>query len=231
MHSAVTSHAKETALLTFFDVAQFAGLALFFIVFFGRAVSLRIRRQIASITLDVRKGWGGLVEVVLFAIVNTWAVEVVLYAKHSDFLLFPAVLHTRLLNGLPSKIAGLALIVGGFFIFLRALKDLGSSWRLGVDEKQPGELVTTGVYAVSRHPIYLFFNLYFWGTFLVNGTAIFLAFALLIAVNLHLQILVEESFLLRVYGPAYREYCLRTGRYLGWRAPRRPAVEPPADSW
>lgn len=215
---------------TLFGIVQLAGLALFLCIFLGRTLYLRIRQKIAAVTLDLRKGWRGLVEVVLFSLVNIWAVEVVLYAIQADFRLFPAVLHTRLLDGVLAQAAGVVLLVVGFALFIRAIRDLGISWRLGVDEKRPGELVTTGIYAVSRHPIYLFFNLYFWGTFLLNGTVVFLLFALAIAVNLHLQILVEEEFLLRRYGPVYQSYRLRTGRYLGWRAPR-PAVEPPADSW
>jgi len=215
---------------TLFGIVQLAGLALFLCIFLGRTLYLRIRQKIAAVTLDLRKGWRGLVEVVLFSLVNIWAVEVVLYAIQADFRLFPAVLHTRLLDGVLAQAAGVVLLVVGFALFIRAIRDLGISWRLGVDEKRPGELVTAGIYAVSRHPIYLFFNLYFWGTFLLNGTVVFLLFALVIAVNLHLQILVEEEFLLRRYGPVYQSYRLRTGRYLGWRAPR-PAVEPPADSW
>jgi protein-S-isoprenylcysteine O-methyltransferase Ste14 len=217
-------------LLTFFGLAQLAGLALFLSIFLGRTLHLRIRQNIAAITLDVCKGWQGLVEVVLFSLVNVWAIEVVLYAIQADFRLFPALLHTPLLNGTLTKVAGLVLVALGLALFIRALRDLDTSWRLGIDEKQPGKLVTTGVYAISRHPIYLFFNLYFWGTFLLNGTLVFVFFAILIAANLHLQILMEERFLLRVYGSAYREYMLCTGRYLGWRTPR-PAVEPPADSW
>lgn len=216
---------------TVFGVVQLAGLALFLSIFLGRTLYLRIRQKITAITLDVRKGWRGLVEVVLFALVNLWAIEVVLYAIQADFHLFPALLHTPLLNGILTKVGGLTLVAVGLALFIRAMKDLGTSWRLGIDEKRPGKLVTTGIYALSRHPIYLFFNLYFWGTFLLNGTLIFLLFALVIAVNLHLQILVEEHFLLDIYGAAYQEYCLRTERYLGWRTRQRPAIEPPADSW
>jgi protein-S-isoprenylcysteine O-methyltransferase Ste14 len=170
------------------------------------------------------------VEAVLFGLVNLWAIEVVLYAIPADLRHLPALLHTPLLDAIPAKVGGILLVVLGFAIFIRAIRDLGSSWRLGVDEKRPGRLVTTGIYAISRHPIYLFFNLYFLGTFMVNGTLVFAVFTLLIALNLHVQALVEESFLLRIYGAAYRDYCLRTGRYLGRRTPRA-AVEPPADSW
>ncbi len=208
-------------MLGFFGWFQLAGLALFLGVFLGRTLYLHIHRRINAITLNIgRKGWRGLVELFLFTLVNVWAVEVSLYAFQAPWRLFPAPLHTVLLDSLPTRMLGVTLVVGGLFLFTWAIRDLGPSWRLGIDEQRPGRLVTRGIYALSRHPIYLFFNLYFVGTFLINGTLIFLLFALLAAANLHLQILIEEAFLLQVYGQDYRLYCLRTWRYLGWRGVR-----------
>ena len=214
-------------MLSPFGIIQLAGLALFLSIFLGRTLYLRIRRRVSAITLDLRhKGWRGLVEVALFVLVNVWATEVVFYSIPSGFRLFPAPLDMWVLNGPATRVGGAVLIVIGLAIFAQAMRDLGPSWRLGIDEKTPGQLVTDGIYAYSRHPIYLFFNLYFMGTFLVNGTLIFLLFALLIAGNLHLQILNEEAFLLRTYGRAYQEYRLRTARYLGRRRPRPVATAP-----
>ena len=62
-----------------------------------------------------------------------------------------------------------------------------------------------------------FVDLYFIGTFLVNGTVTFLLFAVVV-VGMHYQILQEEAFLRGVHGDAYEAYCRETRRYLGRRA-------------
>ena len=67
--------------------------------------------------------------------------------------------------------------------------------------------------------------LWFIGTFPLNGTSVFLAFALLAFANLHYQILQEEHFLAEVHGTKYERYCRRTPRYFALRrAPRRRVV-------
>jgi protein-S-isoprenylcysteine O-methyltransferase Ste14 len=85
---------------------------------------------------------------------------------------------------------------------------------VGIDNQAPGELVTTGVFAFSRNPIFVFVDLYFIGIFLLNGTVIFLA-AVLVVVGLHYQILQEEQFLRAQYGQAYRYYRAGAPRYFG----------------
>jgi protein-S-isoprenylcysteine O-methyltransferase Ste14 len=63
------------------------------------------------------------------------------------------------------------------------------------------------MFALSRNPIFVFLDLYAFGTFLINGTLGFLLFALVLATGIHYQILQEESFLRRTYGTAYHDYC------------------------
>lgn len=204
--------------MTCFDWFQVASLALFLGIFLGRTIHLQVRRHIQPITLSLgKRGLLGLAELALFAEVNIWAMVVLLYtlplrAKAPHWLF-----KCQLLDSLSPKLMGAAAIVFGFVVAILALIALGDSWRLGLDERQPGQLVTHSIYAVSRNPIYLFFDLYFTGTFLINGTAIFLVFALLTIANLHYQILQEEAFLARVHGAAYDTYCTSTTRYLTLR--------------
>ena len=84
---------------------------------------------------------------------------------------------------------------------------------MGFDLKTPGKLVTTGIFAFTRNPIYVFVILWFIGIFLINGTLIFLIFAVLAIAHLHYQIRQEEKFCADLYGKAYEDYCARTGRY------------------
>ncbi len=197
---------------------QLFGLGLFLAIFLGKTLHLRIKQRITAVSFA---GSGPvkwkLSALFLFITVNAWATEVVFYSLPTAFRLFPYPFDLRLIQWLPLQLAGMVLIVSGLGIFIQAMRDLGDSWRLGIDELSPGGLVTGGIYRVSRHPIYLFFDLYFLGTFLVNGALIFLVFFVVIAVTLHMQMLQEEGFLTRVYGTSYQEYCARTNRYLGLR--------------
>ncbi len=146
-----------------------------------------------------------------------WVILVLLYSLHLDFHIFASFQDIQLINSISLKLIGCAMIAFGFVIYTLALIALGDSWRMGIDYKKPGELVTTGIYSRSRNPIFVFLALYFSGTFLINGTLIFLVFTILAIIPLHYQILQEEKFLAKTYGTAYREYCARTGRYFTWK--------------
>ena len=204
----------------FLDYFQIAGLAFFIIVFAGRTLYLRFSKNINPIALGVgKKGLQRIVELSFFVGLLVWTIEVLLYALHTEFRLFPAPLDVQLIDTGPVKLIGVALVLVAFVIFIWALVSFGKSWRVGIDEKTPGELVTTGIFAASRNPVFVFIDLYFIGTFLINGTLIFLIFAVLVVVGLHYQILQEEEALERTYGQAYQSYCTRTGRYFSWRRP------------
>ena len=203
--------------MNFFDYFQVTSVAIVLLIFVGRASYLRFRRNINPISIGGGKK-GVLLAVELVAIVGfvAWMIEVLLFALHSGFRIFPSPLDSQLINSLPAKIAGVALVTSGLVIFGSAYASFGDSWRVGFDEKTPGALVTTGTFALSRNPIYVFLDLWFIGVFLINGTLIFLVFALLAVAVLHWQILQEEEFLVRLYGQPYRSYCAKTGRYVSW---------------
>ena len=200
--------------MDFFDYFQLASLAIVLVIVVGRASYLRFRRNINPIAIGGGKK-GVLLAVELAALIGfvAWMTGVLLSALHSSFRIFPSPLDSQLLNSFSAKIAGVALVTPGLVIFGLAYVSFGDSWRVGFDVKTPGALVTTGAFALSRNPIYVFLDLWFIGVFLINGTLIFLIFALLAVAVLHWQILQEEKFLVRLYGQPYRSYCAKTGRY------------------
>jgi protein-S-isoprenylcysteine O-methyltransferase Ste14 len=198
----------------FFDSFQITALIFFLLVFVSRTLYLRFSKGVRPITLGIGKqGIQRIVEISFLVGLIIWITEVVLHARHAKSRIFPSPLYVQLIDSIPAKLIGVALIVVGFIIFVWALSSFGDSWRIGIDRKTPGELVTTGIFAVSRNPIFVFVNLYFVGTFLVTGTLIFLIFALLIVPALHYQIIQEEKFLVKAYGEVYQDYCARTERY------------------
>jgi protein-S-isoprenylcysteine O-methyltransferase Ste14 len=126
----------------------------------------------------------------------------------------------RLVEGVALRIWGLVLQGLGLCLFVRALRDLGASWRLGTDVDHPGVLVDSGIYRLTRNPIYLFFDLLFLGAFFLHGDAVLLLLGLGLAYLLHRLVLREERVLERIYGAEYIRYRATTHRYvtlrLGW---------------
>ncbi len=183
---------------------------------------LLIHKKVNPITLGLlRKGLAGFMEILLFAGVNLWAVAVVRCALSLERPPPTCFCSVRLVDMVPAKLLGVTLITFALVIFVLALSALGNSWRLGIDQNHPGLLVTTGIYSYSRNPVYLFFDLYFLGTFLINGSLFFLIMTVLVALNLHYQILQEERFLASAHGATYEVYCARTARYIAWPNPMR----------
>jgi protein-S-isoprenylcysteine O-methyltransferase Ste14 len=198
-----------------FDYLQVASIVVFISVVVGRALYLRLSKNIKAIAIGRgKKGLALAVELISFAGLVAWMIEVLLYALHSSFRVFPSPLNMQLIYSPAAKFVGVALVISGLTIFILAFVSFGDSWRVGFDVRTPGALVTTGIFAVTRNPIYVFLDLWFLGIFLINGTLIFLIFAVLTVAAVHWQILKEEDFLLKLYGQPYRNYCARTGRYV-----------------
>ena len=154
----------------------------------------------------------------LFAVlvVLSWFYETVAYAWPLGSHVFPARLAAVVVESVVVKALGVVVVCAGLLIFALALLGFADSWRIGIDRNTPGALVTGGIFARTRNPIYVALDLITCGTFLVLGRAIFLALALALAGLLHYQIRREEAYLAGKYGDAYRAYCARIGRYVGW---------------
>lgn len=198
----------------FFDYFQIASVIAFLSIVFGRALYLRVNRNINAIAIGGGKtGLVLAVELISFAGLVVWLIEIFLYALHCEFHIFPSPLDTLLFDSHAGKMIGVTLISVGLIIFVLAFVSFGDSWRVGFDIKTPGTLVTTGLFAYTRNPIYVFLDLWFLGIFLINGRLIFLIFAALAFAAIHWQILKEERFCANLYGQAYKDYCERTERY------------------
>lgn len=102
-------------------------------------------------------------------------------------------------------------IVGTFL----AQMAMGASWRIGVDESERTELVTGGVFALCRNPIYTFMLVAWLGFALLVPTWLSLASIPVGIVAFEVQVrLVEEPHLLRAHGEPYRAWASQVGRFL-----------------
>ncbi|HBP66251.1 MAG TPA: isoprenylcysteine carboxylmethyltransferase family protein [Desulfosporosinus sp.] len=108
---------------------------------------------------------------------------------------------------------GVVVCIVGLIIFLMSLIAFGKSFRVGIDEKHPGKLVTTGIFAYSRNPIYTAFGFILLGIFLILPNWIFLIYLVLGFWLFNRQVLLEEASLRKHYGEEYTEYCIKVGRF------------------
>ncbi|MDE0093030.1 MAG: isoprenylcysteine carboxylmethyltransferase family protein [Gammaproteobacteria bacterium] len=120
--------------------------------------------------------------------------------------------------GTPGKILGVSLCGVGTSIIMISQFQMGKSWRIGVDESEKTELVTHGMFSVSRNPIYFGMMIVGLGfVTLVPHYSMALCYVLAV-VGINLQVRkIEEPHLSGVFGSEYVEYTKNVNRYIPWK--------------
>jgi protein-S-isoprenylcysteine O-methyltransferase Ste14 len=98
---------------------------------------------------------------------------------------------------------GLLLVIVGGIIFLLALSTIKTL------ETYEGDLITSGIYSIIRHPMYLGFLLWSIGPPIYFEAFYSFLISLLLDINILFWRFLEEKELVKRY-PAYREYKLKT---------------------
>ena len=113
------------------------------------------------------------------------------------------------------NVVGLAATILGIGLTLHAQGAMGSAWRIGVDADERTELVMGGPFAVVRNPIFSAMVPAAAGLALMvpSVISVLAVVSLFAAVELQVRI-VEEPYLMRIHGSAYRAYAARVGRFV-----------------
>ena len=113
------------------------------------------------------------------------------------------------------QVAGLVLALAGFAATLAGQVGMGASWRVGVDPDERTTLVTTGVFAAVRNPVFSAMVAAQAGVTLMVPTwpTVLSLVALVVAVELQVRA-VEEPYLRAMHGSSYAEYAGRAGRFV-----------------
>jgi protein-S-isoprenylcysteine O-methyltransferase Ste14 len=92
---------------------------------------------------------------------------------------------------------------------------MGASWRVGVDAAERTELVTGGLFARVRNPVFTAMTFTAAGLALMVPTVIPALALMVLVVAIELQVrVVEEPYLSVVHGRAYDAYAARAGRFV-----------------
>ena len=119
-------------------------------------------------------------------------------------------------TGSPTLAAvGGAVYLAGVALAFTAQLTLGPSWRIGVDPNERTELIMQGAFRVVRNPIFTALFATSLGLAMLCSTPLawFSCAVQLIALEIQVR-RVEEPYLARVHGEAYRRYAARVGRFL-----------------
>ena len=127
---------------------------------------------------------------------------------------FPTVSRQEFFHSGVVSWVGVLLCLAGLFLLFLSLISFGNSFRVGIDPDRPDKLVTTGIFAFCRNPIYVAFGFVLFGQFLVFSNWILLAYMVAAIWLFHRQVSREEEYLRNRYGQQYSEYCNRVRRYL-----------------
>ena len=138
------------------------------------------------------------VSIVGFIVPLAWAVSTWLHDVN-----YPPLLVVQLI--------GLLFIGGGLVLFNRTHVDIGKNWSATLQIARDQELITTGIYARVRHPMYLSLIVFALGESLlipnwVAGPACLIGCIVLAGLRMR----AEERMLVERFGKAYRDYAART---------------------
>lgn len=115
----------------------------------------------------------------------------------------------------PIQTTGVALTLIGIVTTFAAQIRMGTNWRVGVDEDEATDLVTTGPFALVRNPIFTAMSFTGLGLVLVVPIPVAVAGLMVLLVALQLQVRrIEEPYLAHLHGSAWTSYASRVGRFL-----------------
>jgi len=192
-------------------------LPIYFIIYFGVAIVLK------SVIVAKRTGKNpfvlpkddnvyGLVgfyfKLVLIAIFVYVVVYTVFPTWHDTFL---PIQH---LDNPTINYIGLSCLVISLIWTVIAQMHMKNSWRIGIDTETKTELVTGGLFSISRNPIFFGMIVTLLGAFLATPNALTVLFLILGYILIQIQIRLEEEFLTKEHGQEYLKYKLKVRRLI-----------------
>ena len=189
----------------YIKIVTIALMALFYICYFAKMIQ---QRKHGIKTDQLGKGKVGFVKLIEITLKSTTYVLPAIQILSIVF--YNGTAHIAL------RLSGVLLTILGVIAFTLSVLQMKDNWRAGVSKEENTNLVTNGIYAISRNPAFLGFDLMYIGI-LFSFFNWYLCFATSFAlVFFHLQIVnVEEDFLLERFGDDYLKYKKKVCRYIG----------------
>ena len=189
---------------------QIIGLIILFVFYLCYFMKMFQQRKQGIQTDHMGKGKQGIekkIEIMMkTATILTFIVEII--SIYFNTTMFPIVI----------RIVGILLGMMGDIIFIISVLTMKESWRAGVSYEEKTDLITDGIYQISRNPAFLGFDLVYIGMCFMFFNPVLVVISLLAMIMFHLQIkYVEEPFLKQEFKEQYLQYYQQVNRYIGKR--------------
>lgn len=187
-------------------------LAYFIAAFFWRSYMVWKKTGVNPVVFkssDSAHDFIGRVFKALFAAI---VAVVMVYAFFPSAYLYVMPIHS--LERTAVTLTGWILLLVSLVWTIVAQAQMGNSWRIGIDSDHSTKLVHTGVFRLSRNPIFLGMIVTLLGLFLVIPGAGTLVTLLVGIILIGIQVRLEEEYLTRAHGDKYLEYRRRVRRWI-----------------
>lgn len=112
------------------------------------------------------------------------------------------------------KLTGIILLLASLLWTILAQAQMGDSWRIGIDAEHRTELVRSGVFKISRNPIFVGMMVTLLGLFFIIPNLVTLITLLVGVLLIGIQVRLEEEYLTRTHGEKYLEYRRNVRRWV-----------------
>lgn len=112
------------------------------------------------------------------------------------------------------EVTAAIMLICGFALALLGHRQLGRDWRSGIDPDGPSQLVTAGLYSLSRNPMYLGVLMAQAGFFLALPSWFTLLCLLVGSVAIVSQVRLEEMHLRNRFPVDFPGYAMQVARWL-----------------
>ena len=114
----------------------------------------------------------------------------------------------------PLYLTGWVLLFASLAWLVVAQAQMGNSWRVGIDSKNTTALVSSGLFSVSRNPIFLAMRVNLLGLFFVLPSGATLTIVAAGEILMQIQVRLEEVHLATLHGEQYMQYTALVRRWL-----------------
>lgn len=181
---------------------------LFVLYLVGKAIVFRMQRKVNPFQFLKNGLWEAFLWLSMYGILAAYGVLIAFAAVGKSIgLSLPFLAHNMI------YFVGIAATVTGAVMMMAAQHQMAEHWRMGNDYAGKTELLTKGMFSVTRNPVYVGVLMLALGVSLL--LQLYVGMILFVALWLVLRGVVrtEEEFLEEKFGMRYEQYKAKVGRF------------------